>query len=400
MVEATPDRDGPHAATRRRRRWSFPRGDRYLLRQALMRSVVVEVAHVLAEDVPQLGLAQDQEVIETLAPHTAEEALTGGVPARRPVCRPQCRDAGRRRDTGERLTVLAIVVAKQIPGAVGARRGLAPLLGDPGIGRVPRHADVDHAARAARDDEAGEDRAEEAVGDGQEVAGPDRVSVVAQERRPGLPRTSRRAGVAPVPLDGRRGDADTDLEEFAPDTLPASSGIRAIVSGARGGRWAGAAARDRRRQDQRNSWRCQRSSVAGWTISSADRHARMRLARSTSSARSAGVQRGRLTVRRRMASWWRRSAFAATSAGLLRATSPSAAQARGAIVGRVAASRRWRRPCAAARPSASRRCSRRIAIDTALLRGRQYTGRRGLSPQSRAADSTLQPQELQHRMSV
>jgi len=45
----------------------------------------LQLRHVLAENVPQLGLAQDQEVIETLAPRTAEAALAGGVLARCPV---------------------------------------------------------------------------------------------------------------------------------------------------------------------------------------------------------------------------------------------------------------------------------------------------------------------------
>ncbi len=81
----------------------MPGGGRDLLRYALMRPVVVEVAHVLAEDAPQVGLAQDEDVAQALAPHAAEEALAGGVLARRPVRRPQFRDAGRRRDTGERL---------------------------------------------------------------------------------------------------------------------------------------------------------------------------------------------------------------------------------------------------------------------------------------------------------
>ena len=56
-----------------------------------------------------LGPAQDQEVVEALAPHVAEEALAGGVLARCPVGRPQFGDAGRRRDTGERLTVVLAV---------------------------------------------------------------------------------------------------------------------------------------------------------------------------------------------------------------------------------------------------------------------------------------------------
>ena len=50
-----------------------------------MRPVAVDVAHGLAEDAPQMGLAQDQDVVEALAAHTAEEPLAGRVLSRCPV---------------------------------------------------------------------------------------------------------------------------------------------------------------------------------------------------------------------------------------------------------------------------------------------------------------------------
>ena len=80
--------------------------------------------------------------------------------------------------------VLAVVVADEVARPLVEGRGLAQLLGDPGVGRVPRHADMDHPARAERDDEEGVERAEEQVGDRQEVAGPGLVRMVAQEGRP------------------------------------------------------------------------------------------------------------------------------------------------------------------------------------------------------------------------
>ncbi len=94
----------------------------------------------------------------------------------------------------------------------------------------------------------------------------------------------------------------------------AISRISAIVSTATFGGGADRG-RDRRRQKRRKPCRCQRSSVSGWTITSAWRQARRRLASSTRSARSAGVQRGRLALRRKTRSCWRRKAFSATRAG-------------------------------------------------------------------------------------
>jgi hypothetical protein len=103
--------------------------------------------------------------------------------------------------------------------------------------------------------------------------------------------------------------------------LAASSLIKATASGALGGRCAGAAARDCRAQCRRKRWRCRRRGVSGWTMRNACRQLRKREASSTSSARSVGVQRGRLLPRCGIARWWRRKAFSATSAGRLRARS-------------------------------------------------------------------------------
>jgi hypothetical protein len=68
--------------------------------------------------------------------------------------------------------------------------------------------------------------------------------------------------------------------------------------------------------------RCQRSRVSGWMRSSASRQARTRPASSTRSARSARVTAGRLALRRRTSSCWRRSAFSASSCARLRSRSP------------------------------------------------------------------------------
>jgi len=67
-----------------------------------MRPVAVEVVHVLAEDAPRMGLAQDQEVVQAFPPDAPEEAFAGGVLPGGAIGRPQLRDAG---GGGERAPV-------------------------------------------------------------------------------------------------------------------------------------------------------------------------------------------------------------------------------------------------------------------------------------------------------
>jgi hypothetical protein len=88
-------------------------------------------------------------------------------------------------------------------------------------------------------------------------------------------------------------------------------------------------------QKRRNPSRCQRRRVSGWTIKSACLQVRTVLARSTKRIRSRLVHIGRWICRRRMMSWWRKSAFSATSSDfpLARsATVPSSTEVFGGLV--------------------------------------------------------------------
>src|SRR5215213_9854995 len=82
-------------------------------------------------------------------------------------------------------------------------------------------------ARAEVDDEEREERPEPQVDDLEEVAGPDRRGVVADEGGPRLPappgpRRPRRAHVA---LDGALADPDAQLQELAADALGAPQAV-------------------------------------------------------------------------------------------------------------------------------------------------------------------------------
>ncbi len=57
-------------------------------------------------------------------------------------------------------------------------RGFAELLGDPGVRRMPRDAEVQHAARAQLDNEEDVGGSEEKIDHREKVAGPDVLGVV------------------------------------------------------------------------------------------------------------------------------------------------------------------------------------------------------------------------------
>ena len=177
MVQAAEDRDRAHrpladpCGTRRRR------GHR--LAEALVRPRVVEVGDILAEHAREVALAEDEQVVQALTAHAAQEPLAGRIRARRAIGCAQDLTAAGRRDTRESGPELAVVVTDQVARALAERGGLAQLLGDSGIGRVARRTHMDDPPRGQLDDEEGEERSEGEVRHGQEVAGPDARGVVA-----------------------------------------------------------------------------------------------------------------------------------------------------------------------------------------------------------------------------
>jgi hypothetical protein len=201
-----------------RRPWWFTR-HRHALAQPLVRPGRVAVGDVLAERPPQVRPAEQQQVVEARAPDTPEEARAGGVLPGRAVGRAPLPDAGRRRDAGEGRPVLAVAIADELAGTLIERGGLAQLLGDPGVGRVARDADVDDPAGPQRHQEEGAQRPEEQIRDVQEVARPGLAGVVALECRPRLTVWARSWHLPQVLLAGPLADADVERQQLAADAL-------------------------------------------------------------------------------------------------------------------------------------------------------------------------------------
>ena len=85
-----------------------------LLPDALMRSGLIEVLDIGTQDTMQLLLLQDEQVIETLAPHTAQKAFTDGIGPWRVIGRFQDLDAAGLGNPGESHPKLAIVISDEI----------------------------------------------------------------------------------------------------------------------------------------------------------------------------------------------------------------------------------------------------------------------------------------------
>src|SRR3712207_2445265 len=113
----------------------------------------------------QMHVAHDQDMIQTFAPHAAEQPLTDRVG---PWCcnrRPEHRNPGSHGDRSEALTVFRIVVTNQLLRRVPKWCGLAQLLGDPCVRWCSCDTDLHAASRAKLGDEKREERPEEDVGD-------------------------------------------------------------------------------------------------------------------------------------------------------------------------------------------------------------------------------------------
>ena len=99
-----------------------------------------------------MALAEDEQVVQAFPAHAAQKPLARRIGPRRADRRAQVLDPARGDRLIELLPVLGVVVADQVAGALAERRGLAQLLGHPGVGRVPRRVHVDHPSCGQLDD--------------------------------------------------------------------------------------------------------------------------------------------------------------------------------------------------------------------------------------------------------
>jgi hypothetical protein len=219
VVQSTQDWQGEDLASRVIPKNRLPKPFWNLLPDTLMRSGLIEVLDIGTQDTMQLLLLQDEQVIQTLTSHTAEEAFTDGIGSRSVVRRFQDLDAagcGHAREIGSKLV---ITIPDQILRSNPKSGGFPQLLCRPRVSGRACHAHVDHFARVQVDDEEGEQRAEEQVSHPEKVASPDLLGMSVNERPPRLSMWSCGAHSSHVLLNGAFRNVNAQLEEFASDAF-------------------------------------------------------------------------------------------------------------------------------------------------------------------------------------
>jgi len=184
---------------------------------SLVRSCAVEVRTVLSEDALQMALAEQKDVVQAFSAKRTHKSLDESV------CRGRKDDAdtGAVSDVVEGLGELAIVIAEQRLRPVAERGQVAQLLDGPGDGGRHRGCGMDELSRFEVDDDEDVVTAKPEIADLDEIAGPDRCSLLAKEGGPTLAIRRHGEDLAQVPPDGSLCDGDAQFEEFASDALSA-----------------------------------------------------------------------------------------------------------------------------------------------------------------------------------
>ena len=130
-----------------------------------LRSGSIEVLDVGMQDTVQLPLVKDEQVIETLAPHAAEKPFTDGIGSRGVIGRFQYFNAARYGHAREIGSKLGITIADEILRFLSIGSRFPQLLCGPGVSRRASDPHMDDSARVYINDEEGEQRAKEEIGD-------------------------------------------------------------------------------------------------------------------------------------------------------------------------------------------------------------------------------------------
>src|SRR5215831_15600221 len=113
-MQAAQDREGDDLATCRMWRHGSSFLLRNLLVDALMRSCLVEIRYIGFQDPLELLLLQDEQVIETLSPHTQEKAFTDRIGTRGVIGRFQDLDATGLGNPRKAHTKFAIIIPDEV----------------------------------------------------------------------------------------------------------------------------------------------------------------------------------------------------------------------------------------------------------------------------------------------
>jgi hypothetical protein len=185
---------------------------RRILVEREMRASPVIVGEVAGQDAAQVAFAENQNVIQTLAPDRADEPLREGILPRAVRGREDFLDPQALHSVPKLFAVDLVAVAQEIGGHGVVRKGIHDLLGGPVGGGMLGHVEVDDAPAVVSEHDKNKEDAQARGCHRKEIEGDQIADMVGEERPPGL----RRQG-APLrykPRDGALGDVEPQPAKF------------------------------------------------------------------------------------------------------------------------------------------------------------------------------------------
>jgi len=194
------------------------------LPEALMRTRMVDVVHVLREQSMEVSLTEDQQVVQAFTPHASHKPFTHSV--RSGACTGVCRTvipvaSAIWSNMGPNLSSLSVSGSEGPRPTAWHSAAAVP----PTRRRVTGNVEPDDLSGSQRHDEEGKDGAEEDIVSLQEIARPDLLTVIVQERRPPLAGRSWATCTAHIILHRALADMDREFEQLAPDALGSPEAI-------------------------------------------------------------------------------------------------------------------------------------------------------------------------------
>jgi hypothetical protein len=182
------------------------------------------VGEVAGQDAVEVSLAENENVIQTLAPDRSDQALGEGIVPRAVRCREDFGNPHALHSVAKLLAKHPVTIAQEIGRPRLVREGVHDLLGRPGRGGVLGDVKVDDPPAMVSEHDENEEDAQAGGGHGEEVDRHQVPDMVGEERPPGLRRS--RTTLRHEAGDGALGDVDAELQELAMDARGAPQGIR------------------------------------------------------------------------------------------------------------------------------------------------------------------------------
>src|ERR1700694_2937113 len=177
-----------------------------------MCSNVVVIASIGSQDSAQMRLAQDDEMVNTLAPDRSDQPFGKAVLPRRGWCSRLVPDAHGAKSAGDDCTVDAIPVADHVARSFIPRECFCDLARNPFRGWMCRDADPDQLSAVQPHYDVGVEQVEANGRDNEQVHGGDILSMITQKGAPSL--AWRPASLDHVFGDTRLRDLKPELEQL------------------------------------------------------------------------------------------------------------------------------------------------------------------------------------------